>query len=186
MHKITSYSLEDTKNFANTVLNDVFKERKEKAEDKALVLVLKGDLGSGKTAFTKCIGEILGVEGEITSPTFTIEKRYSIKSDKIDLCGIETLIHIDAFRLDSGKEILAIDFNKTLKDPKNLICFEWPEMVSDIDILPKDAPVIEFEFVDENTRKMYFSPSINTISVLDESLGEEVDESLDEDGDTTN
>lgn len=169
MYKTTSYSLEDTKKFADLVLKDIFQIKKEESEEKtkdknsATILVLKGDLGSGKTAFTKCVGEILGIKDEITSPTFTIEKRYNIGGGDIDLCGIETLIHIDAFRLESGNEILSIDFNKTLGDPKNLICFEWPEMVSDTDILPKDAPIIEFEFVDENTRKMYFSPSPNTI-----------------------
>ena len=81
---------------------------------------------------------------------------------------METLIHIDAFRLESGNEILAINFEETLKDPKNLICFEWPEMVSDMNILPQDAPIVEFEFVDENTRKMYFSPSQNTMELLGE------------------
>ncbi len=162
MYKTTSYSLEETKKFANLVLSEVFQIRKEKPENKALLLVLRGDLGSGKTAFTKCIGEILGIKDEITSPTFTIEKRYNIKGGDRDLCGVESLIHIDAFRLESGNEILGIDFSETLKDPKNLICFEWPEMVSDIDILPTNAPIVEFEFVDENTRKMYFSPSPNT------------------------
>jgi tRNA threonylcarbamoyladenosine biosynthesis protein TsaE len=179
MYKATSYSLEETKKFAHLVLKEVL-NNKEKitngGEKKATVLVLKGDLGSGKTAFTKCIGEILDVDGEITSPTFSIEKRYKIHvdhnsseyKDTIETCGLETLIHIDAFRLESGKEILAIDFEETLKDPKNLICFEWPEMVSDIDILPKNAPIVEFEFVDENTRKMYFSPSQNTMELQGE------------------
>jgi tRNA threonylcarbamoyladenosine biosynthesis protein TsaE len=167
MRKTTSYSLEETKKFAGTVLEDLFQIRKKETEEenknKALVLVLRGDLGSGKTAFTKCIGEILGVEEEITSPTFPIEKRYKIKNKNYDLCGIDTLVHVDAFRLDSGSEILSIDFAKTLKNPKNLICFEWPEMVSDIDILPQDSPVVEFEFIDENTRKMSFSPNPNEL-----------------------
>ena len=157
MYKITSYSLEETKKFAESVLKEILQNRKDQSS--ALVLILKGDLGAGKTAFTKCIGEILGVEEEITSPTFAIEKRYNITSTKEEFEGIKTFIHIDAFRLESGNEILAIDFNKILKDPKNLICFEWPEMVSDVDVLPKNSPIVEFEFIDENTRKMYFSPS---------------------------
>ena len=179
MYKITSYSLEDTKKFARLVLGEVLNNRVKitnGGENKATVLVLKGDLGSGKTAFTKCVGEILGVGGEITSPTFSIEKRYKIHPEHssfeykeiLEACGLEILIHIDAFRLESGKEILAINFEETLKDPKNLICFEWPEMVSDINILPQDAPIVEFEFVDENTRKMYFSPSQNTMELLGE------------------
>lgn len=165
MFKTTSYSIEDTRKFAELVLEQVFKDREKTAEaqNSAAVLVLKGDLGSGKTAFSKCVGKILGIEEEITSPTFSIEKRYKISNKKDDgysgFSGIETLIHIDAFRLESGNEILGIDFAKTLANPKNLICFEWPEMVADIDVLPKDAPVVEFEFVDENTRNLYFSPT---------------------------
>lgn len=172
MYKTTSYSLNDTKKFAELVLEQVLKNRKEKLNSEellgAIVLVLKGDLGSGKTAFTKFIGELLGVTEEITSPTFAIEKRYKTSAENIESFGIETLIHIDAFRLESGKEILSINFEETLNDPKNLICFEWPEMVSDISILPQGAPIIEFEFVDENTRTMYFSPSPNTMELLDE------------------
>jgi len=172
MYKTTSYSLNDTKKFAELVLDQVLKNRKEKINSGGLsvatVLVLKGDLGSGKTAFTKFIGELLGVTEEITSPTFAIEKRYRVSVENKENYDIDTLIHIDAFRLESGKEILAINFEETLKDPKNLICFEWPEMVSDISILPQDAPIIEFEFVDENTRTMYFSPSSNTMELLDE------------------
>lgn len=173
MYKTTSYSIADTKKFAYLVLQEVFKSLEEKSNLEgnvnnkdsvptffgATVLVLKGDLGSGKTTFTKCIGEILGVEEEITSPTFTIEKRYNITNKNEDFCGIDTLIHIDAFRLESGKEILSLNFTETLKNPKNLICFEWPEMVSDTGVLPQNSPIVEFEFVDENTRKMYFSPT---------------------------
>lgn len=162
MFKTISYSIEDTKKFAELVLEQIFVSReKTTGEDQhALVLVLKGDLGAGKTAFTKCVGKILCVEEEITSPTFTIEKRYNIPVLNNESCGFKTLIHIDAFRLESGNEILNIDFTETLKNPQNLICFEWPEMVSDINIIPQNSPVVELEFVDENTRKLYFSPSV--------------------------
>ena len=179
MLKTTSYSIEDTKKFAKLVLQGLVDDRREKQTEEtgALVLVLKGDLGAGKTAFTKCIGEILGVKEEITSPTFTIEKRYSVKNK--DFKEIEVLIHIDAFRLESGREILAIDFVKDLENPQNLICFEWPEMVEDTDVLPRNSPIVELEFVDENTRRMTFNPTPNEISVDDMSLenagGEPID-----------
>lgn len=153
MYKTISYSIADTKKFAYLVLDEVFKNNS--IQNGAVVLILKGDLGAGKTAFTKCIGEILQIKEEITSPTFTIEKRYLIPNQDY---GVDTLIHIDAFRLESGNEILSLDFKNDLKNPKNLICFEWPEMVQDVDILPSTASIIEFEFVDENTRKMYFNP----------------------------
>ena len=155
MYKKTSYSIEETKVFAKFVLNKIFETKTNSAK----VLILRGDLGAGKTAFTKCIGEILGVKEEITSPTFNLEKRYNIEKKEGLFSGIETLIHIDAFRLESGRELFSIGFEETIKNPKNLICFEWPEMVDDIDLLPVDAPVVDFEFIDENTREMYFSPT---------------------------
>ena len=157
MHKIISYSIEDTKKFAERVLKTVFENVANKgARSRAVLLILKGDLGSGKTTFTKCMGEILGIKEHITSPTFTIEKRYNITNNSEEFCGVETLIHIDAFRLESGKEIVSLGFEDELKDPKNLICFEWPEMVEDVNILPQDSNVVEFSFVDENTREMCF------------------------------
>ncbi len=168
MINFTSYSVDDTLAFAETVLNELIKESATSQKDNlATVLVLRGDLGSGKTTFTKKLGLLLGVEEEITSPTFSIEKRYKIKKNQINndlIIPFDTLIHIDAFRLESAKEILSIDFENTLKNPKNLICFEWPEMVADLDVLPKDSPIIEFEFIDENTRKMFFSPNPNQIN----------------------
>lgn len=180
MINFTSYSTEDTLVFARKILNEILLSQNNtktnvktdsfnpaSKTESAEVLILKGDLGSGKTTFTKSLGVVLGIEDEITSPTFSIEKRYKIKKNKTEeglYIPFDTLIHIDAFRLESAKEILSIDFTNTLKNPKNLICFEWPEMVADLDVLPKDSPIIEFEFVDENTRRMFFSPNPNQIN----------------------
>ena len=96
------------------------------------------------------------IQEEVTSPTFVIQKTYKTKNNTF-----KQLIHIDAFRLDSGKEILKLNFKEELTDPSNLICFEWPDMVSDVDAIPTNSPIIEFEFVDENTREISFFPSLN-------------------------
>ncbi len=111
------------------------------------VVGLFGDLGSGKTTFTQAIAKNLGVAEGVTSPTFVIEKIYSLGNQKFD-----KLIHIDAYRLDLGKELLSLGFTEILKDPKNLILIEWPERVAEI--LPKNLIKINFKFISETEREI--------------------------------
>lgn len=96
--------------------------------DKATVVFLSGDLGSGKTTATKAMAKVLGIEEDITSPTFVILKRYEIDSRVLD-GKFSNLIHIDAYRLKSYEELVKIKFEEYLADEKNLILIEWPEMV---------------------------------------------------------
>lgn len=100
--------------------------------ERATVLGLSGDLGAGKTAFTKEIARALGVAGEVTSPTFVIEKRYATRDPRF-----RSLVHIDAYRLAGPKELERIGFRRTVAMPERLIVVEWPEIVSTE--LPEDA-----------------------------------------------
>jgi tRNA threonylcarbamoyladenosine biosynthesis protein TsaE len=95
--------------------------------DEAFVVGLSGHLGAGKTAFTKEIARIMGVKQEITSPTFVIMKIYETQNERWP-----RLIHIDAYRLERGEELQAIDFERLVSDKRNLILIEWPENVEDI------------------------------------------------------
>ncbi len=141
-------SIEEMEAFSATFVAEVVgKERKRKG---ATVLGLQGDLGAGKTAFTKGVAKALGVEGVVTSPTFVIEKIYKLPEG----VGFSRLIHIDAYRLDGGNELLHIGWNDIASDKDNLIFIEWPEKV--IDILPKDMITIQFKFIDENTREVEY------------------------------
>jgi len=142
---------------------------KERNKSGATILGLRGDLGAGKTTFTKGVAKALGVEGVVTSPTFVIEKIYKLPTQtrpKGSLSGrmaqlggskgvgFSRLIHIDAYRLDSGNELLRIGWNDIVSDKENLILMEWPEKVADI--LPKDMTTVQFKFVDENTREVEY------------------------------
>ena len=110
------------------------------------VLALKGDLGSGKTTFTKYLAEALGVVKIVTSPTFVILKRYPIlNSDKFD-----QLVHIDCYRLSSAADLESIGFFEFLEDERNLIVVEWPESI--IPILKDKVLLLEFEYLSENER----------------------------------
>ena len=139
--KIISKSLKDTENIAREFSEKEF----VKNEEGALVVGLYGDLGSGKTAFTQAVAKCLGVKENVTSPTFVIEKIY-----KLDHKNFDHLIHIDAYRLSGGNELLHLGWDEIAKNPKNIIFIEWPERVSEI--LPDDIKKIHFTFVDEKTR----------------------------------
>lgn len=121
----------------------------EKLEEskKATILSLRGDLGAGKTAFVKSLGKALGVKDNITSPTFVILKTYKLKAKTYKL-----LHHIDAYRLETEKELEVLGWSEIIKDPKNLIAIEWPENVPGL--IPNSAVKIFFEFIDEKTRRV--------------------------------
>jgi tRNA threonylcarbamoyladenosine biosynthesis protein TsaE len=146
MKKITSRSTEETAVFAKNFLFSL------KPKDKATVVALSGDLGSGKTTFTKEVANILGINrSEVTSPTFVIMKTYKLKPISANK-NFQHLIHIDAYRLESEEELENLGWETLLQDPKNLILVEWPEMVPDC--IPKTAQKIYFKFADENTRNI--------------------------------
>ncbi|MEX2013562.1 MAG: tRNA (adenosine(37)-N6)-threonylcarbamoyltransferase complex ATPase subunit type 1 TsaE [Parcubacteria group bacterium] len=105
---------------------------------KATVVGLQGELGAGKTHFVKALGQMMGINERIVSPTFVI-----IKSYDMDWRGFKKLIHIDAYRLEKESELLNLGWNKLVENPENLILIEWPERVENI--LPKDAKRIFFK-----------------------------------------
>ena len=127
MTKQTSHSLEETARIAHEWLAAV---SKNKLGDEATIVGLSGHLGAGKTAFTKCIAAELGIAEDVTSPTFVIMKIYPIDPAK----GFpwKKLVHIDAYRLEQGRELATIDFEKYAADPDNLILIEWPENVKEM------------------------------------------------------
>ena len=111
--------------------------------DEALVVGLSGHLGAGKTAFVKLLAKELGVEEEVTSPTFVLMKIYEVDqkfkvheqqresaeaSSKIQIPW-NRLIHIDAYRLERREELEALDWENLVADKNNLILIEWPENV---------------------------------------------------------
>lgn len=147
-YKITS--LKEIERFAEDFVQDVFITQKNPKS--ATFIFLHGNLGAGKTTFTQACARAFGITETITSPTFVIQKRYEIQGDG----QFKNFIHIDAYRLESGKELETIGWQDILKDPSNIIFLEWPEKVSES--LPKDGDIhrLFFEFIDEKTRKIRF------------------------------
>ena len=117
MEKVIIKNLKDTeklaKKFANLLVGGE-------------VILLSGDLGAGKTTFTKYALKALGVKEQVTSPTFTIMKEYYGKRFNI--------YHFDMYRIGSGQEAREFGLEDYIysKDRKNIVFIEWAENVSDI------------------------------------------------------
>ncbi len=115
----------------------------------ATVVALSGDLGAGKTTFTQALARHFGIEEQVSSPTFVIEKIFPIERG-----AFKRLIHIDAYRLKSAHELEVLGWAELLHDPKNLILIEWPERVAEL--IPLSAHRIALTFVDERTRTISY------------------------------
>jgi len=102
------------------------------------IITLEGDLGAGKTTFTKGIGKGLGIQKVINSPTFTIVKVYH---------GRLPLYHFDAYRLEGQDEELG--FEEMFED-EGVCVIEWPIFIQDI--LPQERLEIHIEKNEDQSR----------------------------------
>ncbi len=135
MLELISYSEEETKRLAKKVAEKL---------KKGNIVVLTGDLGSGKTKFTEGILTYFDLQEEISSPTFTIVNEY--KKNEVNI------FHFDVYRLADVDEFLAIGGEEYFE--KGICIIEWGEIIEEI--LPKDAIKIEFlkDEKNENIRKI--------------------------------
>ena len=135
-NKITTYSEKETIEIAQNLESEKFPN---------MVICLEGDLGSGKTVFTKGFAQALGIEETVTSPTFNIIKEY----DK----GEMKLFHMDVYRLSDTKQDIGIEEYFT----KRGVCIiEWADLIEDI--LPKNRLDIKIKMIDEDTRQFIITP----------------------------
>lgn len=147
----TAHNLVELRDIAEDVLKRI---ARTEAGEHATVIGLSGDLGAGKTAFVKCAADVLGIQETITSPTFILEKIYTVPKNKIFGERFSRLIHIDAYRLESGNEMRALDWDAIMRDPHNIIFIEWPEQVAEV--MPQETISLSFEYVDEHTRNITY------------------------------
>ncbi len=133
MESFISYNEDDTKKFASNFAKNLHKGD---------IIVLSGELGSGKTKFTEGVLTYFGLENEISSPTFTIVNEYKNSNT--------TIYHFDVYRLEDSDEFYAIGGEDYFN---NGICIiEWGELIDDI--LPKPYTKIVFQKLDDDIRKL--------------------------------
>ncbi|SHG15073.1 tRNA (adenosine(37)-N6)-threonylcarbamoyltransferase complex ATPase subunit type 1 TsaE [Ornithinibacillus halophilus] len=108
------------------------------------VITLEGDLGAGKTTFTKGLANGLGIKRTVSSPTFTIVKEYE---------GELPLYHMDVYRLEGSEEDIGFDeyFNGS-----GITVVEWAHFIEDY--LPEERLNVNIEYKDEHSRVLTFEP----------------------------
>ena len=136
VYKFPSSSVDDTLTIAQSIESEKFPN---------MVICLIGELGSGKTVFTKGFAASLGIKDTITSPTFTIIKEYD--------SGELPLYHMDVYRLEDSVEGIGFKdyFNKG-----GVTIIEWADLIEKQ--LPKNRLEIKFKVIDEDTRVLVFTP----------------------------
>ena len=110
-----------------------------------MVICLYGDLGSGKTVFTKGFAKAMEIDEDITSPTFNIIKEYE--------SGELPLFHMDVYRLDGNVENLGLE---EYYKRKGITIIEWSDTIRDY--LPEDRLIIKFRVTGENYRSITLIP----------------------------
>lgn len=116
-----------------------------------MVIALEGDLGGGKTTFTKGIAKGLGIKEEITSPSFTLEKIYQITKNNKQITG---LYHFDFYRIDNPLDMVNYELIEAINDPSGVVVVEWAEKIETE--LPKEKLIIKFHYLGENERELEF------------------------------
>ena len=106
------------------------------------VVLLKGDLGAGKTTLVRGVAEALNIVEKITSPTFNIMKLY-LKGDK-------PLVHIDAYRLEDRDDDIGLD--EFIGIERGLTFIEWPDYIAKL--IPSGAVIINIKNIGNDDREI--------------------------------
>lgn len=148
--EVVTHNLIDTYKEAEIFLAHLLKTSQNFNFNKAVVVLLSGDLGAGKTSFVQGLARALGVTDSITSPTFVLEKIYRLASDQ----PFTKLVHIDCYRLDSRANLKPLEIEDILADKNNLVVVEWPEKVPNF--WPPEALKVKFTFINDTTRNISY------------------------------
>ena len=147
-YKYTSRSERDTLELAENLESEKFPN---------MVICLDGELGSGKTIFVKGFAKALGIEDNITSPTFNIIKEYPL--------GELPLYHMDVYRLDEVEDDIGI---RDYYNKGGVTIIEWSDLIKDE--LPEERLEISIKIIDEDTRVFVFNPIGKIYEELCESI----------------
>ena len=107
------------------------------------VIAFYGDLGAGKTAFTRGVADFFGLKDEVSSPTFALVNEYSSEKVKI--------YHFDMYRINSADDLETTGFFDYM-DEDTVLAVEWSENIAEE--LPEDALRIDIQRIDEDSREI--------------------------------
>jgi tRNA threonylcarbamoyladenosine biosynthesis protein TsaE len=116
-------------------------------KDSACVFALVGDLGAGKTTFSKTFLHEIGVTQHVQSPTFSIINSYDISFQ-----NFTKVFHIDVYRIEDIRELEVLHVDEIFSNPQHIVVIEWADKVRSH--IPKDAVWIYFEHDTMETRSV--------------------------------
>ena len=126
------YKLSELKKASNFVLKNVNRD----------VILITGEVGTGKTTLIKEYCKLIGVEEIVNSPTYTLINEYQNKSGKI--------VHMDLYRVEDINEINELGLFEYLD--KNIVIIEWPEII--LKMIDVKYSLINIIFINEKERKL--------------------------------
>jgi tRNA threonylcarbamoyladenosine biosynthesis protein TsaE len=131
--------------FAKTLLKKV----QTQVPSEARVIALSGDLGAGKTTLVQLLATELGVTETVTSPTFTIMKKYQTGEGQ---SRFKNLVHMDAYRIESLSELRPLQLSPIFESADNLICIEWAEKIKPA--LPANTCYLNLKILENEAREI--------------------------------
>ena len=109
------------------------------------VIALYGDLGAGKTVFSRAFARAIGVRETVSSPTYTIIQEYQLADGGY-------FYHMDLYRIKNSRDALAFAVDEYLNDSSSYALLEWPERIEDI--LPPDTLIINIRHLSDSEREI--------------------------------
>lgn len=109
------------------------------------VIALYGDLGAGKTVFSRAFAKAVGITETVSSPTYTIIQEYMLPDGGY-------FYHLDLYRIKNSRDALAFAVDEYLNDSNSYALLEWPERIADI--LPPDTLVINIRHLSDSEREI--------------------------------
>ena len=108
-------------------------------------VLLRGNLGAGKTVFSRGFARGLGITEPVSSPTYTIVQEYELPDGG-------RLYHLDLYRISGVNAALAFGVDEFLDDPQGISLIEWPDRIDGI--LPENAVCVEIEHPSDSERRL--------------------------------
>ena len=132
--KIIKGTIEETQNLAYEISNNI---------SGGHLILLNGEMGSGKTQFVKFLCENLDVMNIVSSPSFLILNKYQTQK-KFDI------FHFDFYRLQDTRDLVEIGFFEILESNDALVIIEWADMFKELFLNKKNIIDIYFNFIKDN------------------------------------
>ncbi len=137
--RIVSRSEQETEAFAESLAHSL---------PRGSVITLNGDLGAGKTVFSRGFARGLGITEPVSSPTYTIIQEYALPTGGM-------LFHLDLYRIDNSASALAFGVDEFLDDDESYALVEWPERIADI--LPEHCVRVVIRHLSDTERELTVS-----------------------------